>query len=75
MSESGRQLVYELFQLSYPTCMRLLSRLDLLRDEDQGQPDSELILRVIQRARAQGLLPRLAAGIRASPSTRSGESW
>jgi predicted phosphodiesterase len=56
---SPREVVYKLFSIAYPTRMKLMLSLGLVRDGDEDLSDSELIQRVVRRARENGQLREL----------------
>lgn len=63
---SARDLVYALFELSYPERTRIFANLKLVDNSDHGATDSELVGRAIRRARERDQLDQLekAVGLR-----------
>lgn len=65
-SMSTREIVFRFFDLSYPIRMQILITLKLLRDDDTGIADSELIRRVVARARDNSQLAELGDAIKSA---------
>ena len=57
--ENERILVYRFFSLSYPQSIRIAIALDLLKDEDRGAGETELLNRFYARAKLAGKLADL----------------
>lgn len=63
---SSRDLMFKLFDLSYPTRMRILIDLHLIEEGDIGISDGELAKRAIRRAREKNQLLLLKTAIMAA---------
>lgn len=64
MAATLRDIVYDFFELPYPTRMSVVISLDLLREEDEGISDSDLVKRILRRATDNGSLDTLAEELR-----------
>ena len=65
-----RDIVYRFFSIPYPRRTQLILNLGLLEEEDEGIEDSELIRRVVKRARETDLLEELRKSIDVEVETR-----
>ncbi len=62
--ETMRDLGLRFYKLSFSKKSEIAGRLDLLEDQDMGQPDFERFRRVFIRAHERGKLAELAAAVR-----------
>ena len=66
--ENERLLVYRFFSLSYPQIVRIAVDLDLLRTEDRGANETDLLNRFYTRAKAANRLAELWQRVKESGS-------
>ena len=59
MLSAPRRLAYRFLDLPYHVQIEIAQALNLLRDEDQGQPEAELFHRFFRRAADDGRLSDL----------------
>lgn len=59
MMNPVRRLAYRFFTLPYHLIIKIAQELELLEDQDQGQPDQEKLKRFLQRAGEKDILPQL----------------
>ncbi len=64
--EMMRDVGLKFYSLSFSKKSEIAGRLDLLEEEDMGQPDFERFRRVFIRAHERGKLAELAAAVRAA---------
>ena len=57
--ENERALVYRFFSLSYPNIIRIAVGLDLLKSEDRGANETDLLNNLYKRAKSEGKLQDL----------------